>query len=288
MRLGQGLRDLDRILRGEATRPSELGRGTIEAGIGGLAIVLAALGMAYGVCMGLFAVFRGSASGGLQVLASALKVPALFGLTLIVTFPSLYVFNALVGSRLTIGALLRLLLAALGVTLAVLASLGPIVAFFSASTTSYPFMQILNVAVFTISGLLGMAFLLQTLHRLSLEPPPPPAPPAALPPGAPGSAALPPPEGGELAESVPIRAATTPGARPPGALDRVDDRMLSRHVKAVFRCWIVLFGLVGAQMGWVLRPFIGDPALPFAWFRSKESNIFIAVLQAIGQFLDGR
>ena len=44
-----------------------------------------------------------------------LKVPALFLLTLIVTMPSLYVFNALVGSRLTFLSVLRLLVASLAV-----------------------------------------------------------------------------------------------------------------------------------------------------------------------------
>lgn len=102
-----------------------------------------------------------------QVVASAVKVPALFAPTLLVTFPSLYVFNALVGSRLRADSVLRLLVAALAVTVAVPASLGSIVAFFSVSTTSYPFMVLLNVAVFAASGLLGMAFLLQTLYRLS-------------------------------------------------------------------------------------------------------------------------
>ena len=39
-----------------------------------------------------------------------LKTPALFFLTLIVTLPSLYVFNALIGSRLRPLDLLRLLI----------------------------------------------------------------------------------------------------------------------------------------------------------------------------------
>ncbi len=34
-------------------------------------------------------------------------------------------------------------------------------------------------------------------------------------------------------------------------------------------------------MGWVLRPFIGNPNMPFTWFRARESNFFMAVLQAI-------
>jgi len=33
-------------------------------------------------------------------------------------------------------------------------------------------------------------------------------------------------------------------------------------------------------MGWVLRPFLGNPNVPFAWFRPRESNFFQAVFQA--------
>ena len=68
---------------------------------------------------------------------------------------------------------------------------------------------------------------------------------------------------------------------PPGALDRAEDQVLSKHVKAVFWCWIVLFALVGSQMGWVLRPFIGNPDRPFSWFRERDSNFFQAVLRSM-------
>jgi len=44
-------------------------------------------------------------------------------------------------------AILRLIVACLAVTLTVLASFAPIVAFFAASTTSYHFMVLLNVAL---------------------------------------------------------------------------------------------------------------------------------------------
>ncbi len=235
-------------------------RGTIEVPVVGLAILLIVLAMVYGACMGTFAVFRWSDAALRQWIASTIKVPALFVLTLLVTFPSLYVFNALVGSRLLLDSVLRLLVAALAVTVAVLASLGPIVAFFSVSTTSYPFILLLNVAVFSVAGLLGMSFLLQTLHRLSLIIPEPPP------------LHEPEPVGDEKDDVVMM---------PVGALERVDDRMLSKHVKAVFRCWIVLFGLVGAQMGWVLRPFVGNPAAPFTWFRARESNVFQGILTAL-------
>ncbi|HEV8291417.1 MAG TPA: hypothetical protein VGP94_05820 [Tepidisphaeraceae bacterium] len=257
-------KQLDRILRGEATRLSALRAGTIDLSVGGLVIVLIILGLLYGLCMGLFSVIASGGRNYTQLAATTFKVPALFFLTLLITFPSLYVFNALVGSRLSVSSVLRLLIAALGVMLAVLASLGTIVAFFSVSTSSYSFMILLNVVVFGISGFLGLLFLLQTLHRLSIaQEPELPIQPVEYQPGEGTTSTTPPP---------------LPGTSEPSAIDRVDNRMLGPHVRVVFRIWIIVFSLVGAQMGWVLRPFIGNPNMAFTLFRHRESNFFEAVL----------
>ena len=83
----------------------------------------------------------------------------LFLLTLCVTFPSLYVFSALFGSRLRADVSLRLLLLAVAVNLAVLASFGPVTAFFTLSTESYPFIVLLNVVLFAIAGFIALGFL---------------------------------------------------------------------------------------------------------------------------------
>src|SRR5262249_8843855 len=159
--VGGWFTELDRLLRGELTRVSSLQRGGIEISPRRLSLIVIALAMSYGICMGTFALFRLKGPSVWQVVASMIKVPLLFYLTLLVTLPSLYVFNALVGSRLTLSTVVRLLVASLGVIVAVLASLGPIVAFFSVSTTSYPFMVLFNVVTFGVSGGLGLLFLLQ-------------------------------------------------------------------------------------------------------------------------------
>lgn len=263
------IRALDRILRGEATRLSALEQGKVDVPLFGLCVVIVVLGVMYGAFMGTFALFREDGPVYQQLVASMVKVPALFFLTLLVTFPSLYVFNALVGSRLGVMAVLRLLIASLGVDLAVLWSLGFIVAFFSVSTTSYLFMVLLNVVVYSVAGILGLSFLLQTLHRLTVaqqrdERQPRPA----LPPDATAA--------GEQLEAIVAEA-----VEEPGALDRLDQSPASAPVKVVFRCWVVVFGLVGAQMGWVLRPFIGNPAQPFEWFRPRDSNFLQAVWNSI-------
>jgi len=248
----RGLRDLDFILKGEATRLSALQDGRVEIAPGRLSRVIVALCMIHGLCMSTFAIFSRNGPALSQVVATALKVPLLFYLTLIVTLPSLYVFNALVGSRLSFSAMVRLLVATLGVNVAVLASMGPIVAFFSVSTTSYPFMVLFNVAVFAVAGFLAQMFLLQTLQRLS------------------------------IAQTMIETAPEVPGSETPSAIRPLSDQYLGRHVRTIFRLWMVVFGLVGAQMGWVLRPFIGNPNVPFTWFRGRQSNFFEAVLRTLG------
>ena len=42
--------------------------------------------------------------------------------------------------------------------------------------------------------------------------------------------------------------------------------------------WFVLYGFVGIQMGWVLRPFIGNPNAPVAFFRAEAwGNAYVVV-----------
>ena len=49
----------------------------------------------------------------------------------------------------------------------------------------------------------------------------------------------------------------------------------------VFRCWIVILAFVGMQLGWNLRPFIGNRNLPFELFRQRQGNFYLMVGQAI-------
>src|SRR5436190_1842916 len=191
---------LDRILKGETTRLADLRRGAFDFPLGGLSLVILLLGAFYGAIMGYQ-----------QLGASAIKVPALFVLTLLVTFPSLYVFNALVGSRLSLPQMLRLLVAALGVMMSLLASFGTIAVLFAVSTDSYSFMVLLNVLLFAVAGFMGLGFLLQTLHRLY---------------NAQISAPPPPPISSERLETEPL-----PSYPEPGALDQLEGQVSSRNVR---------------------------------------------------------
>lgn len=228
---------VDELLRGRRTGVELIADGSRVLDLRRFVPAALVLGGLYGFFMGWFAIRNGAEMAYAQLLASVVKIPLLFLLTLVVTFPSLYVFNALLGSRLGFGATLRLMVGSITVILAVAASLGPILAFFTVSTESYTFTVLLNVGLLGLSGVIGCAFLLRALRLLS-----------------PG-------------EGVPADSASAMGR---------GDR--SRDV-AVTTCrvWVGLFGIVGLQMGWVLRPFIGAPGRPFAWLRQTDSHVFEAI-----------
>lgn len=259
------LKEIDELLRGNKTAPELLAEGTGQLGLGlhvGMALLL---GAAYGVCMGLFSVLSRTPAVPQQLLASTVKVPLLFLCALAVTFPSLYVFSALLGARLSPLDALRVVVASVVVNLAVLASFGPITAFFTLTTTSYHFMKLLSVFFFGISGFIGLGFLLTTLRRLEAA-----AGPAVV-----------------EAERVDEGGVTDdPSGRELRSAGRAlrADRPVSHRL---FKVWVILYSLVGAQMAWILRPFIGTPDLPFTWFRQRGDNFFLDVLRTIGELFGG-
>ncbi|MBC7834865.1 MAG: hypothetical protein H7Y88_07170 [Phycisphaerales bacterium] len=168
------------------------------------------------------------------------------------TLPSLYVFSALTGCRLSFAAVLRLLVATVVVNLAVAASLGPILAFFTLSTTSYPFMIVLNVGLLGAAGFVALGFLLKVLRQLS-----------------------------DAARRDAIADAEDEGD--PATLARAKAEPDSTY--AMFYIWVIIYGLVGAQMGWLLRPFIGHPSAPFTWFRARTGNFFGAFFHHLSELL---
>ena len=282
----ENLYQLDRILRGDATRPEHLRKAEIEIPIVGISVTIICLAVVYGFCMGVFALVRGFENSAypaalMQTSASMCKVPLLFVLTLVVTFPSLYVFNALAGSKLRMLPVLKLLVASLSVNIAVLASMGPILAFFSLSTPNYSFIVLLNVIVFSVAGILGLVFLIQTLGRLTDQESRRDRSTESV--SATGSL---PTDVHRIPESLakpPLQ--TRPSSKHQhkkvGPLDSPANLVLVSSVWRVFYCWLAVFCLVGCQMGWVLRPFIGSPDLPFEWFRPRHSNFFESVFKLI-------
>lgn len=199
-------------------------RRQVEAILGGRpapgawAIVIGC-GLAYGGVMGLF--------GGrlVQVAYSAVKVPLLLGATLMLSLPSYFVLNTLLGLRNDFAAAWRAVVASQAGLTIILVSLAPITAFWYLSAANYRLAILFNTMMFAVASLGAQGVLLRGYRPLIAQEP--------------------------------------------------------KH-RWLLRIWIFLYAFVGIQMGWNLRPFVGDPEQPIGFFRAGPwENAYLVVAQIL-------
>jgi hypothetical protein len=62
----------------------------------------------------------------------------------------------------------------------------------------------------------------------------------------------------------------------------------ARGVRALLFSWVLLYSLVGGQMAWTLKPFLGTPYLPATPpFRVESGNIYVSFFSSLGQMVRG-
>ncbi|MBV9471219.1 MAG: hypothetical protein JO316_10905 [Abitibacteriaceae bacterium] len=64
--------------------------------------------------------------------------------------------------------------------------------------------------------------------------------------------------------------------------------LIARHERhrLMLRLWLVLYGFIGIQMGWISRPFIGDPNSPAAFLRTESwGNAYVVLSSMIWKML---
>jgi hypothetical protein len=187
-------------------------------------------GMFYGGVMGTYGGFGGPRM--LQVVYSAVKVPFLLFTTFLLSLPSFFVINTLLGLRSDFARAFRALLATQAGLTIILSALAPYTAFWYFSGSRYQAAILFNGFMFAVASVSA-----QWMLRRSYQP---------------------------LIETN------------------------SKH-RWMLRVWLVIYVFVGIQMGWVLRPFIGDPAAPVQFFREGSwSNAYEVVIQMIWDVLSGR
>ena len=163
-------------------------------------------GLAYGAVMGSF----GGRVG--QMAYSAIKVPLLLGATGLLTLPSFFMVNTLLGVRDDFTTALRGVVASQAGLTIVLVSLAPITLFWYASSGVYHQAILFNGLMFGVASL-GAQVILWRAYR------------------------------------------------PLIARNPIHRRLL--------KLWLVLYSFVGIQMGWILRPFVGEPSEPTQFFRAE-------------------
>jgi hypothetical protein len=115
------------------------------------------------VCSSLFLAMYGGIIGAyhswMQALSSAIKLPALYLITLLICLPTLFFANIIFGSKRTFAQHFALVLTAVSVTSVLLFSFAPITLFFLITTNNYQFLILLNVIVFSLTGFIGISSL---------------------------------------------------------------------------------------------------------------------------------
>jgi len=285
---GSGLLVIERILRDrqgiwqQIVHERDLGQLTVHL-FASSAIALAA----YGAVLGSF-------HGPLMALTSAVKLPLLFLATLAICLPTLYLFNLVFGARLSVRQALALVMVAITVTSMLAVAFAPISLFFRITAPDYSFFKLLNVAILALSALVGLRFLTGGMQVLNVHgllapaietKPAGEAPVPAVTPNGDGTqtatpaavtlAAKPAPAGAAVATLAPAPATYAQPAHVPALVAQRSGNMTLLYI------WILLFGFVGTQLAWTLRPFFGSPGEKFALFRSIEGNFYAEIFRTI-------
>lgn len=186
------------------------------------------------IFLAVYGAILGASSSWQQMIVSAIKLPALYLITLLICLPTLYFFDILFGSKLNFRQYLTLSLTSIAVISVLLFSFAPITLFFLISIHEYNFFLLLNIIILGLTGVVGLSMFHNGMLTL---------------------------------------------------IKSDEDSAKSRF--NLLKGWLVLYGLVGSQLAWTLRPFFGAPNEPFQLFRDIEGNFYQQVIHIIFKLLLG-
>ncbi len=151
---------LIRLLRDRHTFLADVRTSTkLESKIASLLVASSAFFAIYGAIIGAY-------SGGLQIISSAIKLPALYLLTLIICIPTLYFFDILFGSKLIFKQYVTMALVSVSIISVLLFSFAPVVLFFLISIDGYDFFLLLNVLIMGITGVVGVRIFYRGMQEM--------------------------------------------------------------------------------------------------------------------------
>ncbi|WP_163505491.1 hypothetical protein [Fodinicola acaciae] len=252
------------------------------------------------IALACYGAVLGASNGAAQAVSSAVKLPLLFLVTIGICLPTLYLFNLVFGARLSILQALSLVMLTVNVTSVLSLTFAPISLFFLVTAPNYEFFKLLNVSILVLTALVGLRFLISGMRGLNRL-----ANPVLAAPWQPAAAPVSPatePLAVEAPEPVMVGAGADEVAwrKPVGEIwpdnGRVEPhrppdggrnpaypaiRQEKQSSTALLYVWILLFGFVGTQLGWTLRPFFGSPDEKFELFRAIDGNFYVDIVKTV-------
>ena len=113
---------------------------------------------------GVYGIVMGSHNGIKQAISSGIKVPLFLSLVILICFPVFFIIQFVLGSRLGLQQMLKIILSGFVMVALVMVAFAPIVIFFLITGDNYAFLKLLHVAIFAVSGFFGMKMILDALH----------------------------------------------------------------------------------------------------------------------------
>ena len=166
-----------------------------------------------------------------QAILTTIKMPGVFLASGIICLPTLYYFSVLFGSRLRFMQTVTLILTAQAIAAVLAMGTAPISLLFLISGSEMPFLVVLNIGMLALSAALGLIFLVQGVLYVQESNPP---------------------------DKITFFAWA--GMFVKGTLRSV-----------VLTAWSIVYGLVGTQLSYTLRPFFGIPFVGNDFWSSMNS-----------------
>ena len=111
----------------------------------------------------IYGAIMGSYNGVFQAASSAVKMPLLFLAIILICFPAFFVIQTVLGSKLTLGQMISIILIGFVFMSCIMVSFSTIIAFFMITGDNYSFIKLLHVAVIVIAGFFGMRAIIEAL-----------------------------------------------------------------------------------------------------------------------------
>ena len=118
--------------------------------------IICLFGFIYGVVMGSYHSY-------LQAIVAGLKVMVLFITTLLICFPSFFIIQQVLGSKMNFRQMILIVLSGFVLASSITLSFAPIIVFFLITGSNYHFLQLLHVAIFIFAGIFGMKLIIDAL-----------------------------------------------------------------------------------------------------------------------------
>jgi hypothetical protein len=114
-------------------------------------------------CTFIYGMVMGSYHSFLQSAVAGIKVVFLFLCTLLICFPSFFIIQQVLGSKMKLRQMMIIVLSGFVLTSVIALSFSPVVIFFQITGGNYHFLQLLHVVIFIFSGIFGMRLIVDAL-----------------------------------------------------------------------------------------------------------------------------